>query len=150
MNNFNRDDTANRIIRLLKANNRIEIDDRLISEAMDTYSKTNDLEEKLLVARFDAGAYVLEPLFRKLIASGRKYLMSDETMIEVKDDSLNTICHFFDCLICEDIFRMGRKMWSEKRKLQVTQHIASLAHRDIRLRLTSYMLTPLSESCKNI
>ncbi len=68
-------DTSNRIIRLFKANNRIEIPDNIESQ-ISTILEDNEffsLKNYLLSVRFDAGVYVLEPLFRPLLPQNREF-----------------------------------------------------------------------------
>lgn len=62
------EDTANRIIRLIRANNRVlvsmEIENNIASILRE--DEFVSLNEQLVPLRFDGGVYVLEPLFRLL------------------------------------------------------------------------------------
>ena len=89
-----KEDTPKRIIRLLKANNRIDIPPNIekhISTIMMEHEFVN-LQQNLLSSRFDAGIYVLEPLFRKLCDI--EYKISNKEILELKDVHIKKVNTF--------------------------------------------------------
>lgn len=92
-------DTENRIRRLIQANNRVLVDAEVVAEVWEHYPSRNEVQELLLTARFDYGAYSLEPLIRTALFSGSQYLISDTTLATVSRDRSAVIWCFLECLL---------------------------------------------------
>lgn len=114
--------TPKRIVRLLEANNRIKVKDKVITEETlkDILGEKEycELANELLWIRFDAGAYVLEPFFRYLLLDKNQYLMSDKKPVEVDKDKLDIIKTFLNHLgkiikgDCEKVLIMTKVLGS--------------------------------------
>lgn len=92
-------DTANRIRRLIEANNRIFVATEIVERALREYADYGELTDLLVTARFDLGAYSLEPLIRTTLFTGSQYLISDTSTKTLPSNCTALLCCFFDYLL---------------------------------------------------
>jgi len=77
------EDTPQRIDRLIRSNNRFLIDPKLVDDRLGAYPDMKEFFCRLLYVRFDAGAYVLEPLLRYMV-DPTSHPMSSETLVSLE------------------------------------------------------------------
>jgi hypothetical protein len=77
-----RDDTPQRIHRLICSNNRFSVQPEVVNDRLQAYADRSDLFERLLYLRFDAGVYVLEPLLRYMVGK-HLYRMASKEVISL-------------------------------------------------------------------
>ncbi len=86
-----KDDTASRLRHLIHSNNRCCIELGLIENCLELYAEKETFKDKLQYVRFDAGAYVLEPLIRYLhdpSTTPNRYSLASKEIFTVTDKDI--------------------------------------------------------------
>jgi len=116
-----REDTPQRIQRLICSNNRFLVEPDVVNDRIYTYSDCADLLEQLLYVRFDAGVYVLEPLLRYMLR--KPYEMSSKECVKIQKT---------DHKVLDKWIKAVHNLLRKERKEQAKLEILDLNNRSIK------------------